>query len=198
MIPILYTHAQITKHLSKQEYQNGDIVFQSSNSKQCEAIKLATHSNLSHCGILFQDHDDWYVLEAVEPVQVELLSNWIKRDANGHYSVKRLKNASSLLNESTLNKMYALGKKWIGKHYDIYFNWGDDQLYCSELVWKLYHNVANIDICELKPLRTYDLSHSLVKQIMKERYGNEIPLNEHMVAPSDLYNSSKLELIDEQ
>jgi len=35
------------------EFQNGDIIFQTSESQQCEAVRIATNSKFSHCGILF-------------------------------------------------------------------------------------------------------------------------------------------------
>lgn len=196
-VPFLYTNAQVTKHISKQQYQQGDIIFQSSHSRQCEAVKMATHSDISHCGMLFKENDQWYVIEAVEPVQIVSLNSFIARGIDAHYKVKRLKKAYNQLTDATIDAMMTLGKKWIGKHYDIYFGWGNDQLYCSELVWKLYHDAARIDLCELRKLKDFDLSQPLVKEMMNERYGNNIPNDENMVAPSDLFNSPKLELVDE-
>jgi hypothetical protein len=198
MVPIFLSTAQISKHLSKQHFNNGDIIFQSSNCRQCEAVKLATHSDISHCGILFEEKGQWYVLEAVEPVQVVTLSSWIARGDGKHYSIKRLKKEFNQLNDQKIKEMKAFGKKLVGKHYDIYFNWDNDQIYCSELVWKIYNEAANIEICTLKKLKDFDLNKPLVKQMMKERYGNKIPFEESMIAPSDLFKSAKLELVDKQ
>lgn len=183
------------KHIAKTDYKNGDIIFQSSTSRQCEAVKMATHSDISHCGLLFEENGKWYVLEAVEPVQVTTLSSFIHRGTGQHYSVKRLKSGYTL-SEDTKMQMIAKGKKWIGKHYDIYFNWGDSELYCSELVWKLYHDIAKLDLCKLRPLRDYDLKDNLVGEMMQERYGKNIPYQENMVAPSDIYQSNLLELVE--
>src|SRR5882757_2605456 len=54
---------------------DGDIIFQTSTSRQSKAIQLATHSKYSHMGILFhnpnmfyQDPNGWSVFEAVGPV----------------------------------------------------------------------------------------------------------------------------------
>lgn len=183
------------KHIAKTEYKVGDIIFQSSTSRQCEAVKMATHSDISHCGLLFEDKGRWYVLEAVEPVQVTTLASFIHRGTGQHYSVKRLKTGYSL-SDDIKKQLIANGKKWIGKHYDIYFNWSDSELYCSELVWKLYHDIAKLDLCKLRPLRDYDLKDNLVGEMMHERYGDKIPYNENMVAPSDIYNSPMLEMVD--
>jgi hypothetical protein len=58
-------------------FKNGDIIFQSSQSKQCEAVKIATNSKFSHCGIIFIEKGKTYVYEAVQPVKMTLLEDWI-------------------------------------------------------------------------------------------------------------------------
>ena len=47
--------------------------------------------------------------------------------------------------------MKKIGDSYKGKNYDIYFNWNDDELYCSELIWKIYEQGAGLKIGELKP-----------------------------------------------
>jgi hypothetical protein len=197
VVPKIMVIGKIKKHISKTEYHDGDIIFQASNSRQCEAVKMATHSDISHCGLLFQEEGRWYVLEAVEPVQVISLSEFIRRGTGQHYKIKRLKDSYPLSND-VKKAMTTLGKKWIGKHYDIYFNWSGEELYCSELVWKLYSQIAHIDLCALRPLKEYDLKDNLVGEMMRERYGSKIPYDEKMVAPSDIFASDKLELVDEK
>jgi hypothetical protein len=59
------------------DWQNGDIVFQDSESTQSLAIKLATNSKYSHCGIVMNLNDEWMVLEAVQPVRVVPVKEWI-------------------------------------------------------------------------------------------------------------------------
>ncbi len=191
------SYAKIKKHIAATQYQNGDIIFQETESKQCEAIKAATHSKYSHCGILFNDNNLWYVLEAVEPVQIIPLQDFIMRNKQQHYAIKRLKKEYPLA-EKDYTAMYEQGKLWIDKHYDIYFNWSMSELYCSELVWKLYNDVAHIKLCATKQLKQYDLSAPIVQQIMHERYGTNIPYTEPMAAPIDLYNSSMLEVVEEK
>lgn len=41
--------------------RNGDLIFQTSQSAQSQAILLATHSAYSHCGILFRRNGQWRV-----------------------------------------------------------------------------------------------------------------------------------------
>lgn len=177
--------------------QSGDIIFQSTHSRQCEAVKLATHSEYSHVGIIFEDDGEWMVYEAVQPVKKTPLEDWIKHGENNHYVVKRLKNSDKVLTESVLQEMQEIGEENLGKNYDIYFNWSDDEIYCSEYVWKIYDEAAEIHIGELKQLKDFDLTSAPVKKIMAERYGTTIPLEEKVIAPSDLFDSQKLELVDE-
>ncbi|NVK65778.1 MAG: YiiX family permuted papain-like enzyme [Flavobacteriales bacterium] len=175
--------------------KNGDIIFQSTQSRQCEAVKLATNSEYSHVGILFKEEGKWMVYEAVQPVKKTGLSEWIARGENGHYVVKRLKNDESLT-AATLQKMKEIAATDLGKNYDIYFNWSDDEIYCSELVWKVYDEGAGIQIGELRQLKDFDLTSPQVQTIMSERYGSAIPYEEKVIAPSDLFESNKLKLVE--
>ena len=178
--------------------QDGDIIFQSTHSRQCEAVKLATHSQYSHVGIIFEDKGEWMVYEAVQPVKKTPLSEWITHGENNHYVVKRLKNSSHVLTPTILDEMQQIGEQNLGLDYDIYFNWSDDEIYCSELVWKIYDEGAGIHIGELKQLKDFDLTSQSVKTIMSERYGTDIPLEEEVIAPSDLFESEKLILVDQK
>ena len=72
------------------------------------------------------------------------------------------------------------------KNYDGQFNWSDDQLYCSELVWKIYH-VAGIDLGKLRKLKEYRFDHPIVKEQLRRRYGDNVPLEEPVIAPSDIF-----------
>lgn len=178
--------------------QNGDIIFQSTQSRQCEAVKLATHSEYSHVGIIFEDNGEWMVYEAVQPVKKTPINDWIQRGEDGHYVIKRLKDAKKVLTQAILQEMHAIGEDNIGKNYDVYFNWSDDEIYCSELVWKIYDEAAGIHIGELKHLIDFDLSSEIVRTIITERYGTSIPLTEKVIAPSGLFDSEKLVLVDQQ
>ena len=180
---------------NKVTFQNGDIIFQTSQSKQCEAVKIATNSKFSHCGIIFIESGKTYVYEAVQPVKMTLLEDWISHGKDSKYAVKRLKNANKILTNDIFQKMKSYGKLMNNKDYDLYFEWSDDKIYCSELVWKIYKNGANIELCKTKKLKDFNLDSPIVKNIMKERYGNKIPLNEAVVAPSQLYESEFVETI---
>lgn len=173
-------------------FQNGDIIFQVSTSSQSKALQLATKSEYSHVGIIYKQKDKYYVYEAVQPVKLTPLNIWIKRGENGHYVVKRLKNHDSVLTDSVLGKMKEISEMYKGKNYDIYFEWSDGCIYCSELVWKIYKKATGIEIGSLQKLNDFDLTHPIVKEKMKERYGDNPPLNEDVIAPASIFNSDLL------
>ena len=56
----------------------------------------------------------------------------------------------------------------MGKDYDLYFEWSNEKIYCSELVWKIYKEGAGIEIGELEELSSFDLTNEIVKRKMKE------------------------------
>ena len=143
-------------------------------------------------GIIYENDDKLYVYEAVGPVKLTPLEEWIKRGVDGHYILKRLKNADDVLSVENLSKMKSVGNSFEKKPYDFLFNWSNDEIYCSELVWKIYHEALGIDIGKLELLKDFDLSSPEVKNIMKERYGNDVPLNEKVISPIAMFNSDLL------
>lgn len=189
----LETPYKNTKNETKlPEFQDGDIIFQISQSEQCRAIQLATRSPYAHCGILFKEQGKWRVFEAVQPVQSTALETWVKRGLDGHYVVKRLKNADEILTPQNLKKLKSETKKFIGRNYDITFEWSDQEIYCSELVWKAYQRATGLEVGQLQKLRDMDLSSELVQKILKERYGNNIPLDETVITPASIFESDLL------
>lgn len=176
----------------KNKIHNGDLIFQVSQSPQSKAIRLATGSKYTHMGILYKQNDQWQVLEAAKKVELTPFDQWIKKGKNNDYVVKRLKNAESRLTDQDLKSMKKLGQQYLGRSYDLYFQWSDDKMYCSELVWKLY-NTAGIKIGRLQQLGTFDLSEPEVRNKLKERYGKNIPKDEKVIAPSAMFESDKLE-----
>ncbi len=174
------------------ELKDGDLIFQTSRSSQSKAIQLATNSQYSHCGIVFKEGNSFYVFEAVQPVKRTPLAEWIARGEKGEFVVKRLKNAEQTLTPDVIQKMKEIGKGFYGKNYDSAFEWSDEKIYCSELIWKIYQRATGIEIGNLEQLGDFDLSSKVVKQKIKERYGEKIPLDELVISPASLFESDKL------
>lgn len=177
--------------------QNGDIIFQTSRSSQSLAIQKATKSRYSHMGIIYEKDGKFQVYEAVQPVKFTPLLEWIKRGEDSHYVIKRLKNHDAILTEKKLDKMKQIGKRYKGKNYDLLFAWSDEKIYCSELVWKIYKEGAGIEIGSLERWKSFDLSDKIVQQKIRERYGDDLPLEEWVISPESMFNSSLLETVME-
>ena len=178
--------------------KDGDIVFQTSRSNQSRAIQLATHSEYSHMGLLFRMDGQWMVLEAIQPVSWTPLNRWVARGLKGHVVVKRIKHRDTRLTPEALKLMKGVGQRFLGRPYDLTFEWSDDRIYCSELVWKIYQEGAGITIGELEQLRAFDLSHPVVQKKMRERYRGNPPLDEAVISPQRMFESAELETVLER
>lgn len=177
---------------SEFHFRNGDLVFQTSLSDQSKAIQIATKSEYSHCGIVYKKGEDIFVFEAVQPVKLTPLKKWIERGKRRHFVVKRLKNEGLLDNRDNLERLRTEGEKFLGKDYDLTFEWSDDRIYCSELIYKVFDRALDVKLGELQPLKDFDLSNPIVNKKMKERYGKDIPLREKVISPHSIFESDKL------
>lgn len=178
--------------VSAQQLKDGDLIFIQNPKGQGLAIQLATASKYTHVGIIFFEKGKPYVYHAVEPVSRNTLAEFAAMSADGKYEIRRLRD-QTVLNREIINKMLQEAKSKLGVHYDTGFHWSDQELYCSEFIWKLYEHATGLHIGEPRPMRSFDLSHPVVKQIMEKRYGKNIPLDEKMISPGNMYDSELLE-----
>ena len=176
---------------TSQIFKDGDIIFHTSKSSQSKMVQLVTNSKLSHCGIIFYKKGKPYVFEAVQPVKVTPLQQWINRGVGGKYIVSRVKTP---LTNSQLTEMYKYAKSQLGKDYDLKFQWSDNKMYCSELVYKVFV-VGDRFVGEGKKFSSYNLNNEVVKSAIKKRYGNSINLNEMVITPVDIFKSSEVKTV---
>jgi cell wall-associated NlpC family hydrolase len=178
-------------------YRTGDIIFQTSRTSQSLAVQLATHSKFSHVGIVVIREGKPWVFEAVKTVKYTPLGEWVRQGvADGRFAVERLKDHAALDRAVRGGSFDRACRTYEGKPYDSFFGWGDDRIYCSELVWKVYREALGLNLAPLKRLKDFDLSDDRVQALMKQRYGRHIPLEEPVVSPSQLFESKLLEKVD--
>jgi hypothetical protein len=180
---------------SADQFRDGDIIFQTSRSNQSAAIQRASRSKYSHMGIIFLRDGKPYVYEAIGTVRYTPLDKWVSRGEGGHYVVKRLREADRLLTAGAVAKLRQAAKRFGGKSYDLTFEWSDDRIYCSELVWKIYERGLGIRVGRLQKLRDFDLSDTLVKAKLRERYGNHVPLEESVISPGEMFSAEVLKVV---
>jgi len=174
-----------------EKFKNGDIIFHTSKSSQSKMIQDVTESKFSHVGIVYIKDDETYVLEAIQPVKITPLNEFINRGVDSKYVVVRY---NKDLNENQLKRMFEYGYSQLGKNYDLKFEWSEEKMYCSELVYKIYES-AGIKLCDVNRFSDYDISSDKVQDEINRRYKTEININEPVVTPVDLYESFSVHTI---
>ncbi len=178
--------------------KSGDLIFQTSRSLQSRAVQKATGSPLSHMGIVYVENGAPMVYEANGRVQSTPLETWINRGEGAHYSIKRLRDARTLLTRDSLVKMREIGESFRGKPYDICFEWSDSSIYCSELGWKIYDQALGVQVGQLEKLADFDLSSPEVRQILVERANCRLDPGEVVISPAAMFDSELLILVHEE
>jgi len=178
--------------------QEGDIVFQTSRSQQSLAIQRSTGSRYSHMGVILKRGGRPLVFEAIATVRYTPLDAWIARGKDGHAVVKRLKNARETLTADALARLRRSAGRFEGRPYDLTFEWSDHRIYCSELVWKMFHEALGIEIGVRQKLGEFKLDDPLVKAKMQERYRGHPPLDETVIAPGAMFESPLLSTVAEK
>ena len=176
-----------------QEYtlNEGDIIFQTTQNSQTKLIKELTHSDITHCGLVYKKDGKFHVIHAGSPVGSMTFETWISKGVGGKYKVIRLKNPIS---PSDKKKMFDFAKAQIGKPYDRKFEWSNANMYCSEFVWKVFNSVG-ITLCEPKKFSDYDLDNREAQHAIKSRYTGDVNFDEKVVTPVDLLKSPLGELV---
>ena len=192
---LLTVTALLSTSASAYEPQAGDIVFHTSRSNQSAAIQAATDSPWSHMGMVLFKDGQAQVFEAVQPVRFTPLRAWLDRGLDGHYVVKRLRDP---LPEAAIASMQMQASVYLGKDYDLTFEWSDQRIYCSELVWKLYQQSAGVELAALEVLGDFKLDHPAVATKLRERYGERIPRQEPVISPAAIFDSPLLETVAER
>jgi hypothetical protein len=65
-------------------------------------------------------------------------------------------------------------------------------MYCSELVWKIYDRALGMDIGTLQKIREFNLVDPTVAKLMKQRYGDAVPIDEPVISPVSMFESPLL------
>ena len=171
------------------DVRDGDLIFQISRSAQSRAIQQATGSVYSHVGLVLFRTGKPTVLEAAQTVRFTPLADWIAQGERGHYVLKRLVDADRYLSAAGIAALNAAATPFVGKSYDLVFSWSDQQMYCSELVWKIYDRALGIRIGALQRIGDFSLDSPAVRIKLHERYGTTVPLDETVISPGAMFDS---------
>jgi hypothetical protein len=172
--------------------RSGDLVFETSSSSQSWAIRWATRSPWSHVGIVEVGEDGTFVVEALGKVSRTPWKAWKRRALKGgDLLVLRPRGVP----EHARAAAVARAKGFLGRRYDARFGWGDERIYCSELVVKAYERAAGVSLGKRE--RLGDLRILGLRGAIEERWGGEVPEDLVLVTPASLAEDRRLERVYE-
>jgi len=177
--------------------QTGDVLLIQSQSAQSPALREGTGSPWTHVGVVVQvpNQTEWFVAEASSGIEVTPLARFLAKSQGGTFVLRRVKGGLTDAQKTTLvPALLAFG----GKPYDIYFEWSDDAIYCSELVFKAFERALGLQIGAVQMFRDLRLDGPLVRALIRARYtsrGRPFDPTESIVTPVSQLDSQVLETI---
>lgn len=163
-------------------YQEGDIIFIQSQTQQAAALREATGSVWTHVGIIVKSNSKWAVAEAIGPLKVTPLAEFIGRSKNKSYEIYRFRH----FDPKTMTKnLYSVLPKY-NKPYDIYFEFTEDRIYCSELTYHVFKDVTGFDLGRIQKMKDMKLDGPLAQALIKKRYtdtGRDLDPEEPIITP---------------
>ncbi len=191
---VLNAQAQVPSQIQLQE---GDIIFHQSQSSQSLALREITQSVWTHTGVIIRNQNKWFVVEAARGVEVTPLQSFIERGVNKKYIIKRLKPElrSQSQNQMVSPKLKTALLAYVGLKYDLWFEWSDSTIYCSELVWKAYDDAFGIQLTTPERFKDFPLNGPYAQRLIQDRYlaqGRQLNLEEPVVSPVALLESDLL------
>jgi hypothetical protein len=175
--------------------QPGDVVFQSlpGDYDLVKAIEGITGSPFSHCGAVQKIDGQWMVIEAIGEVRRTPLLLWIARGRGSRITVYRLKEPYRRYIPAMNDAMDHL----MGRPYDFRYRFGDDEIYCSELVYRGYETATHGDalgvVRKLGDMNWQPYTQTIQKY---EQCGpDNLPLDRPMITPRDLAEAAQFEQV---
>ena len=171
--------------------QEGDIIFQSlPRSRLVNAIEGVSRSPYSHCGLVAREEGRWVVYEALHGVEATPLREFLFRGRRRAFAVYRLK----AVHQWCMPAMIEQAKTYLGRPYDVRYRMDDEQIYCSELIYKAF--AAASDGQQLGTLvQLGDLNWQPWQETIRYFEGGPVPLEREMITPRNLAEASQLERV---
>ncbi len=177
------------KDISQFDFQEGDILLQHIPESLCSVIADVTNSQYSNCGIVVKNYGQLYVLEAIGPVEYTSINRWINKGFHGKFTQIRV---DELTADQVKNVLFE-AEKFTGRPYDFEYNLDDDNLYCSELIYKAFRRGAGITLGKKEALGSLNWkpNEMFIRRLSK----GEIPLDREIITPDSLVKSSNVKIV---
>ena len=207
MLKLIFLFLAVSASLSQAQIPNvksGDIIFQTSDSPQSNAIQEATGSLFSHVGIVKVSKNKKVVIEAVSKVKPTPLEEWIARGRDENYVVYRDNKLTDKEREQVVNA----AESYLGRPYNLFFTFHSDAIYCSELVYFAFQKIG-INIGHVQKIRELNVENSAIQQLVKKRWKDHplckgvsnmkacwnIVLNDDIITPASISEDSRLGVV---
>lgn len=170
------------------EIQEGDILLQPLHCRVCTLIEEQNNSPYSHIGIVIKEGEELKVFEAWQKVEFVSLEKYLAKTEKG-LKIKVVRH--KFLNHSELKNLSTLAKLYDGLPYDRNYRWGDEAIYCSELVYKLLQDLT----AYLPPLQIMPFDINPLE--WDRHFRGDTPRGELGIAPSHFDNELYFKTIGE-
>lgn len=147
------------------DLRDGDIVFNTSPSRQTLAVGLATRSWLTHTGFVRIENGNAYVVEASATTREVPFADWVAEGMSGRLKIMRLPAMTS----AQVDTAAEWSRRHFGKPYDLFFAPGHERFYCSELVHDAF-GAAGVTLGRVQKLRDLRLTSAPVRKLIGERW----------------------------
>jgi hypothetical protein len=143
----------------------GDLIFQQSRNAQSAAILGATSSPFTHMGIIVKKAGALSVLEAGPTVREVPLKTWTARGKDGAFAVYR----KAKFDERQRTVMIAAARRYLGRPYDLFFDFEGEAIYCSELPY-LAFGAAGMAIGKVQTVSELRLDNAAAQGLIQKRW----------------------------
>ena len=184
-----YIKGKFINYQNKISAKEGDFVFQNLSGLLTEIIAAVTESPYSHCGIVVKKNDKFYVLEAIGPVKETPLNEWVARGYAQKITLIRFKEKY----QSQIKPIVVEAYKYKGLPYDSRYEWDDEKIYCSELIYKAVLGATGLKIANFVELK--DLNWQPYEKYIRYLDGGGLPLERKMVMPVSIVESESFDVV---
>ncbi len=163
-------------------YVEGDIIFIQSQTTQAAALREATQSVWTHVGIIVKNKSKWAVAEAIGPLKMTPIADFIARSKNKSHKIMRFKH----FDRKTMLKAFYKALPKYNKPYDIYFEFDQNRIYCSELTYLVFKEVTGFSYGRVQKMKDMRLDGPYAQALIKKRYtdtGREFDPEELIITP---------------
>jgi len=175
--------------ISAYDFREGDIVLQHLGTKLGSVISDVTNSQYSHCGMVVEKNGEPHVIEAIGPVRIIHVKDWLRQGHRRRFTQLRPRD----LSKTQIANVIAEAKTFMGRPYDILYELDDEKIYCSELVYKAFNQALNIDVGKKERLR--DLNWKPHQAFIRQLVRGNVPMDRVMVTPESLMHNKHLKLV---